>query len=228
MNEQKTEFVIEKGKFIRRDIVESVVAADEDILKRLADSSYRMALVESLDKLPIYLAMYKDSNVSSIKVDKLMFNTLFSITDDYVYPSFGSIGRSETEMRKEWVVPDEINLFFSCAFGQDIKKPTCYLTAIEKKSAKTLLGLPLPNIHDNGNICMGDQRVSKSTDIVGQTIYQYNTFYTSPWNRDLLRGDGHKEFFKWDKNDKQLPIPKNWTDYCRKISVNNMNHLYSI
>lgn len=131
------------------------------------------------------------------------------------------------EMKLSWPVPTSMfRVYFVGAWllsgglllvGQ---MPNFYLIAV---SGKYTYLLPLPNIHDEGRICMGDdiKALNLKKDLPEQFDQALGIFNNSKWNADLLDADVQrwsKRMFRFDPKEKPLPVDGKWEEMVTRVN----------
>ena len=92
---------------------------------------------------------------------------------------------------------------------------------IAKHTYRLTYLLPLPNVYDDGKICLpddGSEDVSRPLSVALDTALK--SFQTSQWNVDLYHARNHEDrkMFRFDPDGKQLPIQGNWPQLCEVIN----------
>lgn len=154
-------------------------------------------------------------------------------TDEHVtiVPVFISPG---AEMTLTWPVPKDMKLFFVARWGTDIREgtinaqfPLCYLVA--KSEAKKTYLLPLPNLYEDGRVCMGEpQRDWIKANIFDTFTKALEIFHVAPWNADLMSSNDRwvasKLMFRFSPEGVAEPSARPWTELS--TLTNNTNYQF--
>lgn len=153
---------------------------------------------------------------AAVRIQALNINTLFSIVETregadiahYVAPNF----QSGPAMEKMWSVPDNLRLFLLvCTQPGDrfVSKPAM-LIGIHNDN---LVKLPLPNIYEDGTLCLGGDStfaVQSKVGIQDRLTEAYTALMVNPYNGDL-NNNGNKcaSLFRWgvDEEGTQQETP---------------------
>jgi hypothetical protein len=136
-------------------------------------------------------------------------------------------------MSPRWTCPDSMSLYFvSKIYGWNTRMTlpktqpdqSNYLFALDAN--KVAWKLPLPNIFDDGAICMG-RFDGSSTSIQGAFAMALGQFYNSAWNSDLNSSQtsqkaGSMFMFKpTETSVEQMPMDEatHWSNLCTKIAT---------
>ncbi len=134
-----------------------------------------------------------------------------------------------SEIKCSWRPPEGMRLFFvqrwevkdgATAVGVE---PLNYLVAMHQETRRTYL-LPIPNLHENAQICLGNAHLSSGTfsalEVLGKGVH---LLQTSTWNTDLLRSVDRQThaLFRFDADGNQLPGEGDWTQWCGPVSNSN-------
>ena len=224
MNVTKTENILTDKGVVRRRIEERLVAVNEDLIQRLADQSPRSCRLGVLMDLESTLAIYKDCVALSFRIDKIPLKTKFTPGDDFLYPSFAENGLL---MYKEWVIPTDMEAYLTCvSFGESLK---VILSAWSSKE-KQMYRLPLPNIYEDGSICMGDRFNYDGSDLLASARRSIKSFKEAEWNRDLIHNTGgnHVKMFRYDPDGNQLAPLQAWESLSFPLGVRELSHLNKV
>lgn len=125
-----------------------------------------------------------------------------------------------------WTPPTSMKLVFATKVLEFRTRPQtshnhcCYLMAYH---GKTCWRLPLPNVYDNCDICMG-QFDGRADSVLAAFMKAYDQFNNSTWNSDLLdssRKEKSDALFHFIPTadafvQDNTSIPENWTILCFK------------
>ena len=160
---------------------------------------------------------------ASITLKKLRFHTTYEVAeleghDKWLHPTFRSIRSGDASFALDWKVPSTIRLdivFYIDPMGTSTpryKANDCYLFArklVEGNLGSETYILPTGNVYDQGRVCFGESFMS------GPTLFEcadgnLNTFYSTPWNADLLddRAEKSKKMFRFhhETNEQLEPL----------------------
>jgi hypothetical protein len=170
------------------------------------------------------------------RITMLQLHTYFAPmtgTDEKVVmvPVFLKGTNRAADMSMDWTVPETMRLYFVSrwAFAAGIEgavgvMPLFYLIAVDPSQKRTHI-LPLPNIYDEGKVCMGSgtdmEKFDLRQDVFQQQDYALNAFLKSRWNADLLnenRAKNSKLIFRFDSKGKCLPPEVAWTAICPVVN----------
>ncbi len=181
-------------------------------------------------------------NITWNKSDMLVVATLRSLSitscleigkDKLLHPAF--VAKDDARAKEmptanvKWEVPNDMRLVFaSRIIDHASPSRTTYPDAANYLFAydgsKRCWRLPLPNLYEDGAICMGKFEGS------GKSIQEafakaYSQFVNSQWNSDLYSEDKQKQSdkllsFKPTNTDvEQVPFSGDWTKHCYKIAT---------
>lgn len=169
---------------------------------------------------------------------KLPLHTFFAPmtgTDEKVVmvPVFVKENNRCAEMTMEWSVPDTMRLYFLSrwvfhtpdAIVESVAgiMPLFYLAAVDIAQHRVHC-LPLPNVYDDGKVCMGDSlgEFNLTWNIFEQHDYCLNAFLKSRWSADLLHDrsrQNSKRLFRFNSKGQCMPPEMAWPTIC--IVVNH-------
>ena len=162
----------------------------------------------------------------------IRLNTNFVLQGEHIVPFFfhpdDTAGRESTPKASvEAIFPPGMSVVFACRIQgwkndsnySSHRDQTCYLIAYS--ADKRAWRLPLPNIFEDGAMCMGSFNGSGSTaaEAFGKAIAQLDA---SEWNSDLMQGrqEMAQKLFRFDPKDNQnVPFEGDWTALCEKIAT---------
>lgn len=161
------------------------------------------------------------------RLDRVVINTQFAQVGEFMVPVFAPSGLL---MTLEWPVPADMELRFASVCeqaGGHWKMGECYLFA-RKTGRPGFLRLPLPNLFDDGRVCMGDLVVGT---VRGETVSECFaaaalSFRTTRWNSDIAPDQGRtRALFRWRPDRSPVPPPADWERYCYTVSRTEMEEL---
>lgn len=135
------------------------------------------------------------------------------------------------EMALNWNTPNDMSLFFVSSWPTGdgtINElfPTCYLVA-KGMDRRTYL-LPLPNLFEDGRVCMGTvQRDWVKSNIFDTFKKALEIFDAAPWNADLMvdiRWQNSKKLFRFSPEGVQEAPESAWTTLSKM--TNNTNYQF--
>ena len=178
-----------------------------------------------------------------VELKQLVMRTHWVVTRDtppILLPSWSSQNGSH-QITHHWAPPPEVRLYFTAglilidgywAWEAD----HAYLLA-RVQGRTGAFKPPLPNIFDDGRICMGrdvpvPERNSSTRPVFALVEDLLNHFYASTWNADLLNTIPEREvvsraLFGYNLDNKQLPIGPmtTWIRGFVGVSNNRYNDL---
>lgn len=179
-------------------------------------------------------------HAASIKLKKLRFHTTYEVAElegqgKWLHPTFGSIGRGDASFSLDWKVPDSIKLslvFYIDSVGVDTPRYTandCYLFArkivMGNPEGETYI-LPTGNVYDQGRVCFGESFMSGLT-LLECADSNLNTFYSTPWNADLLdnRAEKSKKMFRFNHETNEQLDSLDESDNLILFNNTNLNKI---
>jgi hypothetical protein len=242
--ETKQTYEITSRGFIRHTHTEEWIGEETEMVKRLtmrapigvanvmsgkhmSVNQVGLALASRLLKLPLYT-----------------FFAPMTGTDEKVVmvPVFIQSNNRCAEMTMEWNVPETMRLYFLSRWvfpaGDAIIHslvgimPLFYLAAVDVTQQR-VHSLPLPNVYEDGKICMGDSlgEFNLSKDIFTQHDFCFNAFLKSRWNADLLHdrsAQNSKRLFRFDSKGKPMPPEMAWTTLCPVVNHDAYSFLVKV
>lgn len=163
-------------------------------------------------------------NLWSTRVKKLPLRTFFNTESGIVVPVFDNADCTHLELI--WEVPADMWLCYCVTViegaPENHQMEAHHLVAADSKGQ--LYKLPVSNLHSDGKLCHGMDRIANRTswEVVQLCL---NTFEKSNWNADLYSGnevrrENTKELFRFEPKDggfKQLPSTAHWTRLSAKL-----------
>lgn len=141
------------------------------------------------------------------------------------------ISEAETDIQASylWTPPETMKVWLVVVFAYTGQKEmndygfnSAYLVA---SGNKKFYRLPLPNLYEHCQICMGTKAYTAKDTWQDRYIEAYEQFWNSPWNTDMRekhKAEHTTAMFQFNAKGKQLPVPENWADYC--LVTNNGNY----
>lgn len=176
---------------------------------------------------PVDLAVGPQSVLCAVRLDGISLTTQFQQTGDKLYPVFGASG---VMMSLEWKKPDDMELVFSSDCTKDRgrwRMGECFLFA-RKANKPGFLKLPLPNLYEDGRICMGNEVAGsiRGDTLEGCFKAALESFADTRWNSDLLpAAERTRALFRWTVDRKQIQPEMAWELQCRNFSRIEMEEL---
>lgn len=139
-------------------------------------------------------------------------------------PMFAS--NTDPEMPLVWKAPKNVRLVFVIRTalseeGDGTEISTNYLIAYNEE--KNGFRLPLPNLHDDCMVCMGEFEHTHKTaqECVLASLEQFNK---SKWNADLMRTvEKSQKFFRFQPTNESFETlaieSADWTSLCDKVGM---------
>ena len=119
-----------------------------------------------------------------------------------------------------WKPPGSMQLFF---VGARFEKPPAEtgFYIIAKHTNRLTYLLPLPNVYDDGKICLPDELGTEDSQPLSVALdTALKSFQTSQWNIDLHHAlnDADRKLFRFDPDGKQLPTQGDWPQLCEVVN----------
>jgi hypothetical protein len=219
-------YAIEFDGIHRITINDEYIGTQSELLRALSKSAPKM--VKGVLPEGIHLEVSAEGMAMATMVHELNFNTFFRpIVDVNEKVNLVPVWRPPgSEMKFKWIPPKGMLLYFVMYWGGDDDPTRCepipYLVAVNPLNKRIYL-LPIPNLYDDGRICLGRDIVFSGVPAMTQLEKGVKILMDSRWNGDLLRlDDEHKthELFRWDSNGKQVLTDraKDWPNLCTIIN----------
>jgi hypothetical protein len=226
------------GNFSKVTLNVSPLGPRADILEKAAAQVGKvLPFVHSLgDDMPMHI--YCGQTMSfAVQIPVLRIRTYFKATGTgeslCMTPWFSS--EDAIEFLCDWSPPPDCKLFFVTS------ELTCYLIAMytdPATGARSLRRLPMPNLHTDAHICMGNfydsVGVEKLRGYMASTRFikeALTHFSTSMWNMDL-GGEGHRlivaNFMRFGMQGKNLPPLQSWHQHSPIVSAQVFNWLVQL
>jgi len=105
-------------------------------------------------------------------------------------------GRPMRDVR--WLVPAPFALVAASSTADENLR-----IALVNTTTSRIWRLPLPNLYDDGRVCLGER--PHSTNVIERHANNVNAFYSNAWNQDLFSGKevSFKHLFQWSLNEDQ-------------------------
>jgi len=119
-----------------------------------------------------------------------------------------------------WKPPGSMQLFFVGARFEEPSAETGFYIIARYSNRLTYL-LPLPNVYDDGKICLPDEVGPQDSQPLSVALDSaLKSFQTSQWNIDLHHALNYadRKMFRFDPDGKQLPIQGDWPQLCEVIN----------
>jgi len=162
-----------------------------------------------------------------VRLCSLRFNTHFQVTADRVARPVFTPERGSVRLNLEWVCPENADILLGVTAqmpGADGARWTfskAYF-AMSKPGVGGFFNPPLPNIYDDGSVCLGvSERHPVRSDSLSGLVEEITTrFHAAPWNTDLLQGrDAGRMFsFRMGENTASPIYNPDWEQSCRRVS----------
>lgn len=228
-------FAVEETGFKYYEITSRYVGSQLSILNALVKFVPRM--INGLFDDGSVLAVSGEGVSLSRTIDHLMIHTYFKPIKDpkekvIFIPVFMQPG---DQMNLRWEPPKDMQLhvvaYWAGRDGINVTLPDIYLIALS--SAKKTYLLPLPNLYNEGKLCLGhgigDEFFAKTG--MAQLEKAIGILQGSIWNSDLLahvRTSSTEAMFRFDADGSQLPIEGDWKSMCDIINYPAYQHLGEI
>ena len=169
------------------------------------------------------LVTAKNSYVTMWKmVPSLTLNTKWSVVDEsnpQLTPTFRD-SRDNINLALPWMPPKDMRMIFAI----NTQEYYSYFFVFSLKTMRSTI-LPIPNIYDDGRLCIGEFHFSDSLIDDLDRLFVH-VFDASDWNSDLLsrvKVAATRKLFSYSVDKQQLDIPENWEDYTDIISSDTIN-----
>ncbi len=225
-------FIIKKDGIYSRTETEEYIGPQSSLLETLAKRT-PMVIPGIAAGISVAVTTEGMALAGRLEPNKLMLSTHFRpITDTkenvFLVPVWAAQKTpASAEHKLEWIPPDGMVLWFVTAWECKDADPTghtpkCYLLARDAQDMRYTYLLPMPNLYEDGRICMGDS-FRPSGNVPGkQYDIAVKSFMSTDWNNHLIgNAVNSQEMFKFDGNGKQVAPTKNWRELCKKTSHPN-------
>ena len=214
----------------------------ETMLTQLADQSgILMRNVFKVGTQNAHLRLTRTHATVAVELSHLKLNTHFSpmtvaTGTVLMVPTFRPIaGRASVVAEPIWNIPESMRLVFLINGGMnekmDFSTSGFFLAAQHRETARLYL-LPLPNLHDHGEICMGrGLNVLSESSLQDKAVLTTNAFADNSWNADLLNENRLERchiLFRFDTDLRSIPYVGDWTTLCRPFTNTSGDFLPTI
>jgi hypothetical protein len=226
-------------------VIEHLGDGQEELQTLIEQSVSKIGNVGHVSSYPVDLFSWSSSNgrshyAASITLKKLRFHTTYEVAEveahgKWLHPTFRSIDRGDASFSLDWKVPDSIKLslvFYIDTVGVDTTRYTandCYLFArkivMGNPEGETYI-LPTGNVYDQGRVCFGESFMSGLT-LLECADSNLNTFYSTPWNADLLdnRAEKSKKMFRFNHETNEQLDSLDESDNLILFNNTNLNKI---
>ena len=163
-----------------------------------------------------------------VRLRSLRFDTHFQVSEAGVAVPVFTPSRGTIRLNLTWDCPEDADILLGvCAVpptpAEDRWKFSKAYFAMTKPGVGGFFNPPLPNIYDDGSVCLG---VSESQPVFSSTlaglVEQIDTrFRNAPWNTDLLQGRAAGSVFAFRLGEggsaEAIHHPA-WEQSCRRVS----------
>lgn len=200
----KSEIILEGGRFIRRNITTEDLGSQEKILAGFAESSpvfIRNAAV--IGSRSVHQLVNKGTLVLLTELDKLPFdsNWSFDHASQRLIPNLNAPRDGSVVINEPWVPPANFGrLIFAVKLGLATNGITAYSnTYLFRYADRELHHFPYPNLFDDCRVCMGRafERTSQGLagmDAMSMLLKAQSSFYETRLNSDLHKPGTFKLF----------------------------------
>jgi hypothetical protein len=243
LEEPQLYFMLKKDGWYRRETNEIFLGPQAEIVRALAKTVPRVIKgVMSEDET---LAVTASGLSVARRLRYLKMNTFFRPTVDVservsLVPVWKQGKPAATQMNLVWTPPSTMGLYLvlywevGTAGSINSVEPVPYLVAASVNKRTYLL--PIPNLYDDGKICLGRDETSRAQTfrtlggLGAQLDAATKILQETTWNVDLLRNvSGHtQDMFRFDADGKQMPVPNDWTEHCTLINQSTYEFLGGI
>lgn len=231
---QTTEFLLKQnGSVTRRRMVEEEIQISEEVLLAMAGNFHRVcrdAFIVAGSSA--HLAITEKSTFVTVGVPIINLKAPFKTQNESVTPAFDS--KNEPIMSIQWssTVFGSMRLVMLIELNhsptyQKWNYANAWLVAFDP--SKRAYRLPLPNVHNDCRMCLGDFSASNVTvsECVAAVLAQ---FESSPWNADLW-GDNRAKtaalfsFKPTNSGFDQIPPDSHWDEFCDKVAFGPLKYV---
>lgn len=229
---EKIEIIIsESGTLTERNVIERELDAGNAVLEALTSDVTRT--IRNALAVPGWGVAHANVGVVdtiwSVAIDHLNLDARFRLINQVLVPMFAS--NTDEQLPLVWSCPPEIRLLFVTQTAPDA--PSTVAVIMNWLIAYHMDGngyrLPLPNIHDDCHVCMGEFKTCYPT-AGGAVIASLEQFRKSEWNSDLMRTtEQSQRFFRFKPSNEGFATlaidAPDWTTLCNKVSVPIMERI---
>jgi hypothetical protein len=231
---EKTEIIIrDNGIITERTIKERDLKVEDSVLDALTSEVSRTLrdVMHIPDWGKAHASVGVNDTIWSVPIDRIPLNARFRVINGVLVPMFASA--TDTQMPLIWRAPKDVRLVF--VISTELSDESDDETSVSGNwlfaynTEKNGFRLPLPNLHDDCMVCMGDFKHSHKSacECVTASLEQFNQ---SKWNADLMRTvEKSQKFFRFrptNETFETLPIEAtDWTSLCDKVSTALMERI---
>lgn len=193
-------------------------------LDRAVQSAYRRVPgVCLIDRQPVAVAVSNENTLIGTQLLQLKINSHFLLVDGSLEPRWAG-GPGALAMTCTWVPPSDCQLFFAIKAKPYERKWKLHEGYFFTKSliAGGFFKLPLPNLFEDGRICLGNSlgSVSLNDTLEGLLKGVLNHFTESPWGTDMTPDMGlTKRLFRFNPSTLINVAPEGeWHAACRRVN----------
>lgn len=237
------DILLKDGRFILRTTTDVDLGSQEKVLREhVQNIPFDIPSAFILPGgIPVGVQCTSNSVVAWAEVQKLNLSTVWTITDGGVrYPVFKKPQNMQSPPEHEashLISPIKagMRLFFLSLMRWDYANKRyiysqAYLVARGQKR-KEFFRPPLPNIHSDGKVCMGNDLNAANPCLADLFLHVWNHFLASKWNSDLsdnIGADMAKALYSIKDNEQQ-PLPSGYKFFdspaCPPIVVSAYSEL---
>lgn len=229
------EFImLENDGFSRVILSKTPIGKASGILAGMAKKQKQLVKnIASFDGMPIHAEIDSATATFAVMLKHLTIDTHFALHEDgSVYPVYRKQERC-LDSKFNWIPPKDMELWFICVLGKTIdpsgSHSYCFLLARKNKATYKL---PLPNLHEDGRICMGGSWSGvKERTMIDFFISSIQHFQNGKFNADLLKSDGIRsstDLFSFNSSGGTIPPRIDWVERCQRVNVAAYEFLGSI
>ena len=212
------------------------VSASTRFIDNLAKNSiFNLPNVFKIDNHPNPISMVVKSEylIMCTRLDKLRINTGFSGANNKLIPEF-QVNRNDYPnlmyLNLEWPIPENMKIFYAIIVMKDAYQSKGNRSAVQayfwamKTSGGGYYRLPLPNLYEHGQICLGtgiEQTIIRR-DLNLLMADFIDLLHRSEWGSHLRPDMGRaKEMFSFNVDNTPSYMTGNWWGISQSI-----NHKY--
>lgn len=209
-----------------------LVANPERILADASSSqSFKVKKAFQASGLDVDLSIKRNQTLAYCTLKKLPLATRFAVQNGHYVPVFVGNDSATFMLNISWVPPTDmrIKFGFDIALDEDnrlrVNQAFLFATSTARQG---YFKLPLPNLYDDGKICIGEAGLNARGDTIQELFEkQLRLLEVSTWNNDLISGaDYASRVFQFTLDNCQtIQLP--WVDYCRLVSRPELTEIAS-
>ncbi len=228
---QKTEFIIgQNGSVVRRRISEDEIQVSDEAILSMSAGFARG--IKNAIEIPewglVHLNADQKSVFANLLLKKIPLRAPFRTVGDKIVPNFDST--SDPVMSLQWTPPPGCQLLLLMEIqnhsGTQVVS-TVWLMACD--TYKRTYRLPLPNVHDDCHMCLGDWQNHFATvyDAIMGVLEQFDK---SSWNADLWKArEKTQKFFQFKPTNQGFEVLQpefpHWSEGCEKVAINPQKYI---